>query len=188
MKVGIISLSFGIGKDGPGLSNSDLANSVERLLTNLQQSHGGLDDVKVALQWEISAETIIRPQELTRTSCCLVQTVYGEAGQYLNSDMIIDAAKERLADADEIYIVAMPFLHSWFCKRLAEKAGFRNVKVYNERKIRFDRESLQWWTRGPIRLIVYSALRVFRPTKNQKSLFWDTPPEWVKQLKFEQTT
>jgi len=188
MKVGIIALSFGIGKDGPGLSNSDLANSIEWLLISLKKPPGGLSDVKAVFQWEIAAEINIRPHELTRTSSCLVKTVYGKAGQYLDSATVIAEAKEPLADADEIYIVAMPFLHGWLCKRLAEKACLHNVKVYKDHKINFDLRSMQWWTRGPIRLLIYSALHmIFRSSKG-RSLFWDNPPEWVKQLKFEQTT
>lgn len=184
MKVGIIALSFGIGKNGPGLSNYDLANAIDWLCLELNQRLGSLNDVKIVAQWEIAAEIERRPEKLTRFASCLTATVFGEPNQYLGSEGVILEAKEYLDEAEETWIVAMPFLHSPFCRKLAKKHGFKNVQEYKGfRLIRFDKRSRQWWTKGKLRLLTYSILcHVLRLGRGKQNLFWDTHPKWVENL------
>lgn len=150
-KYAVLGQSFGHrGKEGPGLSNEKLIEAVrkKRFLSGMAE---------VALQHEMAA--CLTPEERVR---CLRFTVRGhrERGKYLDTNEVFSqefdwAYKNGITD---VYILTHPFIHRAMCMRLARKLGWQyGISVYKIPTgwIPFDKKSYQWWTRGPIRVIIY---------------------------------
>lgn len=86
-------------------------------------------------------------------------------GSYLDSDAVWLAARRVFHDRGVIQVipVAQPFLQRAKVKEFIRRDGFE-VVARPVGWIGFDRSrrNLQWWTRGPLRLVVYSGLRATR--------------------------
>jgi hypothetical protein len=155
----ILGLSCGYRRVGnismPGESNKALARVVdkEQLLK---------PDLQSILQWEIAEHVLRKP--------VLVIREHRVKGKHLDSDEVIAQAMEYAKKNSYwvIYLVTHPFLHRFLCKRLFKKmAPDFWVKVVKTGWIPFDKESEQWHTRGPIRCLVYTVLRVLTGRKGR---------------------
>jgi hypothetical protein len=156
--IGIVAFSFGL-EDGfePSICNVRLAQNVERLY----REHQG--DCIVVAQWEIALE-------LFRLSIPVHYTVERTPGVYLDSEAVMQAADPifKQMDVTGVIPVANPFVHLVKCKRLVKKAGFKLLPA-RIGHIGFNKNSDQTWTRGRIRLIVFSAAQVLFGLKGKPS-------------------
>jgi hypothetical protein len=112
----------------------------------------------VVLQWEIGldhdmfARTGILPD--------LVVEKHRELGKYLDSDEVIAQAIPLFKRQGVTKVISVAqWLQNFKCRALLKKAGFQVLPV-KIGKIGFCKESLQWWTRGPIRLVIYTIKQI----------------------------
>lgn len=146
---GMIVYSFALRDDEPGPCNINTAFEANRIYN---QEAG---EICVVSQWEV-ARALDRfcPVPIAR-----VVREHRVKGAYLDSGEVTEQAAEvfRAVGVKEIIIVANPFMHLQYCRYLVCRKGFRVLK----RRIRwigFDRQSIQWETRGPIRALAYTAI------------------------------
>ncbi len=149
----LLGLSFGlIGKE-PGLSNRHLAKIIDR-----EQAQD--DELEAILQWEIAS--------CTKKAPVLKVTKHRILGEYLDSEGVIVQAVEWLQNqrpkVKVIKLVAQPFLHRFKCKKLIASYGF-DVKTVKTGWVPFDNRSDQWYTRGPLRTLLYAVLQVLTGRK-----------------------
>ena len=140
--LGMIAFSYGLTRLEPYRANALLAMEATRI--RLAERH----DVKVAAQWEVA---------LGMDNVDLVIGPYLTA--YLDSTAVISEAKSRLFEPlgiTEVIPIAQTFLHYRSVCGQLEAAGLTVVKRPIQ-KTRHTTESLQWWTRGPMRLSLYAA-------------------------------
>jgi hypothetical protein len=83
-------------------------------------------------------------------------------GSYLDSDIVWGTARRVFEQhgISEVIPVAQPFLQMTKVRQLIKSDGF----VVLDRPVGtvgFDRQSTQWWTRGPLRLLWYAILQQF---------------------------
>lgn len=150
--LGVVAFSFAYrGPDGePNPCNVRLAKAVERTLDAVTA------DVVLVAQWEVS-------RVLRRTSISVDHTVEQPAdGSYLSSEQVWAEARDlfRAKGVQTVVPVAAPFLQMFKVKNLIRAAGFR-VETHRIGHVGFDRSrlNLQWWTRGPVRLVLYALLQ-----------------------------
>lgn len=151
-KIAIVGFSFALAEIEPNICNISLAEEIKRI-AEIKRLQGY--EVCIVSQWEISEalkNTVNFKPNLT---------VYKDGEKYLSSDYVVNKsliyAQER--NIKDIIIIANPFIHLFFCRRLFKKSGF-NVLKEKIKWIGFYKKSIQWWTRGPIRLLVYIILIV----------------------------
>jgi len=79
---------------------------------------------------------------------------------YLDSEEITSQATPLFLrhGITKVIPVANPFLHLFKCKKLIRRAGFVSLSR-RVGWVGFYKNSLQWYTRGPIRLLAYAALQ-----------------------------
>ncbi|MEI7513617.1 MAG: hypothetical protein WCJ74_03290 [bacterium] len=146
MKV-VFACSFGSGR-----ANFRLAEAAERIVTKEETK------CVIIAQWEVA-------RELEKQNIPILHVVEpNTSGAYLDTIDVWNEAKICLAlyDAVEIIIVAQPFIHGIYIERMIEKDGYQVCHKYDREigRIGFDSESQQWWTRGPLRMILYVLLSV----------------------------
>lgn len=147
--LGIVAFSFANrGPEGePNPCNQRLAEAVRR--------SANCDTVIVA-QWEVA-------RALASVGVPVDHVVeQADEGSYLDSETVWAAASRIFHSRHvlDVFPVAQPFLQYPKVKLLIRNDGFR----LSSRKVGwvgFDRSNRnrQWWTRGPIRLMVYSVLQ-----------------------------
>lgn len=147
----ILGLSFGFKKDGPGFSNEALAEVIDR-----EQIKN--PDTPSILHLEIAACVKRRP--------LFMISRHRKYGQNLDSEEAIDQAISyaRKRGFSVIKLVAHPFLHRQKCWSLLKKYGIK-VKIVKTGWIPFDKDSEQWYTRGPVRCLLYAFLQFFTGRK-----------------------
>ena len=152
LREAILGLSFGIKKSGHTKSNKALAGVVERVFDK--------KGLQVILQKEL-AECVDFPLSL-------VIKEHRIKGQYLDSDEVIAQAIIYLKanKINSVWLIAHPLLQRTKCRILLKKSGFK-VRIPRTGKIPFDKDSLQWWTRGPLRTLVYAILQKFTGRKGR---------------------
>jgi len=125
-----------------------LANEVQRLIKE------AVGPVLVVVQWEIN---LALPLGTVGYSVIEHRT----PDEYLDSEEVMAQATEvfRKNGITEVIVVAQPFLQLTKCRKLARNTGFTVIKK-KIRRIGFYKDSSQWWTRGPIRLLTYAVLQV----------------------------
>lgn len=150
MRIGLIAYSFALGKTEPNPCNVRLARAVERIVR--EEAVKG-NEVIVVAQWEVALALSRKPS--------LVVYEHRQKGMYLDSEEVT-AQAVSLFEAwkiTEVIPVANPFLQLFKCRKLVRNVGLTPLR----RRIGwigFDKESLQWWTRGPVRLLTGTALHV----------------------------
>jgi len=148
LKVGIVGFSFGLAEKEPNPCNVRLAEETNRIL---QEELDKGNEVVAVVQWEIAKALEgleLRPDHV----------VNPKEGIYLNSDMVMAEAASVFKEQGitEAVVVANPFLHLAACQVLVRKKGFTILKRRINR-IGFYKESLQWWTRSPLNLVLYAV-------------------------------
>lgn len=116
----------------------------------------------IVAQWEIMLNNFLEP----KIEPILVVEKHREEGEYLNSEEIIAQAIPvfRALGITKIISIAQ-WLQNFKCRALLKRAGFEIIPLrkflsWKTRKIGFCKNSLQWWTHGPIQLMVYTALQI----------------------------
>ncbi len=150
----VLAQSFGRRKEGPGLSNETLARIAFYTSIISDSVH-----LPLILQWEINScfPAAGRTGVIRR---------HRQAGKYLDTREMLAQAWEICQKPKGVYflpgvpinmpwkkaiIVAHPD-HMWRVMRTAEKIGFE-VMVADTSSVPYDKESVQWWTRGQARFI-----------------------------------
>lgn len=159
-KIGIIAFSFALTQDEvnkrfPNQCNKTLARITRILTRNILTTR---NVPVVVLQWEIGldydmfARTGVLPD--------LIVEKHRELGKYLDSEEIIAQAIPLFKHEGVTKVISVAqWLQNFKCRALLKKAGFQVLPV-KIGKIGFCKDSLQWWTRGPIRLVIYTVLQV----------------------------
>jgi hypothetical protein len=146
---GLVVFSFALRGENrePNPCNVRLAAAVEHIIRHEN------DRVLVVAQWEVARAL---PGWI-----CVTQVVepYTD-GSYLDSEGVWTKAAEAFeaAGVEVVIPVAQPFLHLTKIKQLVRQSGFKLDKRHIG-WIGFDKQSLQWWTRGPVRTLVYALLQ-----------------------------
>lgn len=147
--IGIIALSYTLGKNEPGSCNLRLADEINRLADELR---GEGHEVFIGVQWEVA----LAPS-LQRYDWC----VRPKLDSYLSSKDVIDEVKANLLDPlgiTEVVPVVQPFLQSIAVERHIERAGLTVVhRPINN--IGHDKKSLQPWTHSAVALVWYAGLQ-----------------------------
>jgi hypothetical protein len=143
---GLVAFSFALGAKEPNPCNMRLALAVKRII-DAEEGR-----ILIVAQWEVALA-------LEQCGVKAHHTIYQEQGVYLDSHMVMEQAASWLHDCGvtEVIPVAQPFLHLILCQKLVRQHGFILLKR-KIGKIGFYRSSLQWWTRGPVRLLFCTAL------------------------------
>lgn len=96
----------------------------------------------------------------------LVVEKHRKEGEYLDSEEIIAQAIPVLKARGITKVISIAqWLQNFKYRALLKKAGFEIIPLrkflsWKTRKIGFCKDSLQWWTRGPIRLVIYTILQI----------------------------
>jgi hypothetical protein len=147
--LGIVSFSFGLRRpdEEPGPCNARLASATRRVL-------GETGPAVLVSQWEVARAL---PAGLPAH---VVEQPAG--GPYLDTERVWSAAAPLLRDAGvtRVVAVAQPLLHRAKAHRLVRRDGFEPVRA-RVGWIGFDSSvrNTQWWTRGPLRLLLYALLQ-----------------------------
>ncbi len=148
--LGVVAFSFGLRDPDqePNPCNRRLAGATARIV---QQSPG---PVVLVAQWEVA-------RALPPT---MPVHVVGDppGGGYLDTERVWQAAAPvlRRAGVRRVMAVAQPVLHRAKVHRLIKADGFEPLHA-PVGWIGFDSSGLnrQWWTRGPLRLVLYALLQ-----------------------------
>lgn len=160
MARGMVAWSSGSGsksaKKEQNPCNVSLALEAYRIFTEEQQNTG--DKVIMVAQWEVAAG--LRAALGLHLYAPYVVEKHRQTGEYLDSREVMAQAADifRGCGITEVIVVANPFLHLYACRQIVHEFGFTPIK----RKVRwigFCKDSLQWWTRGPIRCLAYSVMQ-----------------------------
>ena len=145
---GLVAFSFGLGKNEPNRCNRRLAGAVRFIVAGERES------VLVISQWEIT-------KALKSIPIAYVVKKHRIRGRYLDSEEVMAQAAKILRKhrITEVIPVANPFLHLIKCRALVRKEGFEPLKR-EIGWIGFYPESIQWWTRGPFRFLLYVILQI----------------------------
>jgi len=154
---GMVIWSFALRENEPSPCNIRLAEAVKRIL------EAEPDDLVIISQWEVAKKLQEDGIEIYR----IIEPF--SDGSYLDSTDIWEVARRCFSKmgVEEIIGVANPFIHGYVVERMIKKDGFAYVSShdYLVGKVGFDRLSLQWWTRGPIRFLIYAVLKALHLAK-----------------------
>lgn len=154
MARGMVAWSFALAGKEPNPCNALLGIEAYRLLKEEQKNTG--EEVVLVAQWEVAAAF----REIIGFSAAYVVEKHRLDGEYLDSEEVMAQAAAIFRDhgITEVIPVANPFLHLFACHRIIRESGLTPIK----RKVRwigFYKDSLQWWTRGPIRCLAYAVMQ-----------------------------
>lgn len=148
--LGVVAFSFGLRdrSEEPGPCNRRLARATQELVARASEP------VVVVAQWEVA---LALPASLP------VHVVdHAPDGRYLDTERVWGLAAPVLqrAGVHRVVPVAQPVLHRAKASRLIRRDGFEPVRR-PVGWIGFDssRRNTQWWTRGPLRLVLYALLQ-----------------------------
>lgn len=153
--IGLVAFSFGLRWEEPSICNRRLAIEVWRIV--LEEEKRGYC-VLVVAQWEVAAALKKLPVPLA-----YIVERHHITGAYLDSREVMAQAADVFGQYSvrEVVPVANPFVHLRYCRSLVREYGFIPMERVI-RRIGFDKDSLQWWTRGPVRYAAYAAFRAIQ--------------------------
>lgn len=145
--IGVVVFSFALAKNEPNPCNRRLAKITTKIVLGATK----IGTAILVAQWEVALGLHGVKPEL------IVNRI---ADEYLDSEDVMERASECFKNHNitKVIVVANPFLHLYKCKKLAKQAGFEVLKQKIP-WVGFYRDSLQWWTRGPMRLFLYAILQ-----------------------------
>jgi len=158
--IGIIAFSFAltqneVDKKLPNQCNKTLARITRIFARNIMVTR---NLPIIVLQWEIGLD-----HDMFAKTCVLPDLVvekHREFGKYLDSEEVIAQAIPLFKHEGVTKVISVAqWLENFRCRALLKKAGFQVLPV-KIGKIGFCKESLQWWTRGPIRLVIYTIKQI----------------------------
>lgn len=148
--LGVVAFSFGLRRpeEEPNPCNVRLARATQRVLDQAAAPVVLVSqwEVALALPSSVTAHVVERPVD----------------GRYLDTERVWAQAAPvlRQAGVHRVVAVAQPLLHRAKAHRLIRRDGFEPVPLRLGR-IGFDssHRNTQWWTRGPLRLLLYALLQ-----------------------------
>jgi len=152
--VGIVVFSFGSrGSDlEPGPLNERLGRAVADIASNVNSSFF------IVAQWEVARALVS-----LGIDCEIVDS---DSESYLDTETVWTHAQRSFREIGvrSVIPVAQPFLHLSAVRYLIARDHRFIVQAQPVPFIGWDRSSLnrQWWTRGPVRFLCYSVLRLAR--------------------------
>lgn len=148
--LGVVAFSFGLRgpEEEPNPCNVRLARATRRVLDE------AATPIVLVSQWEVA---------LALPSSATAHVVKAPVdGRYLDTDRVWAEAAPvlRQAGVRRVVAVAQPLLHRAKAHRLIRRDGFEPVRP-RIAWIGFDSSArnTQWWTRGPLRLLLYAVLQ-----------------------------
>lgn len=160
---GMVVFSFALRSEPeePSPCNKRLARAAEHI-NDIMTVRG--DRPLIVAQWETA-----RQLEMDGYGVAHIVRLLPD-GRFLGSEEVWEEAREvfKAAGITTVVLVAHPFLHLRKVRWLAEADGF-TVETHPVRGIGFDRKSMQWWTRGPLRLTWYAARQLWRVRRQIRS-------------------
>lgn len=143
--IGVVVFSFSEREEEPSPCNRRLARAAERII------RAEARPVIVVSQWETTLQLEADGIEVYWSVELLSD------GSYLDSDTVWAEACKAFREYNVVDVIPIchPFLHMHKVRRLIEGDGF-TVLRRPIGHIGFDRHSLQPWTRGPVRLLIYA--------------------------------
>lgn len=156
--IGIVVFSFALRADElePNPCNARLGLMVRDTLDEHDQA------MYVVAQWEVAIA-------LERLGVKVHSIVERPAnGTYLDSNLVWASAEKffKSVGVSTVIPVAQPFLQLRRVKQLIASSSDFRIKEILVHPIGFDnhKENLQWWTKGPTRLLLYSVLKLVKST------------------------
>lgn len=154
-RIGVIALSFALEPEKePNPCNKAMAREYERVIKLLrEQGH----KVFGVCQWEVNLAV------KDKTGLVKVVAKHRDGNSYLDSDEVIMQANEAFkanGRVDEVVIIGNPWIHLQGAQSRAKTYGLKVRRIWIH-WIGFDKNSIQWQTRGPIRAFLYTVIRVF---------------------------
>lgn len=157
MATGIVALSFAKRIVEPNPVNRRLAAITDSIDDELQS---GGEMTMIVAQWEIALALPVQPQRIVRPEDARPKP---DGSTYLDSQDVLDKAFEifRLYEITDVVVIANRFIHRRVVESMVRSAGFKVVKAKIP-TVGFDSssENLQWWCKGPVRMIIYSGIQV----------------------------
>jgi hypothetical protein len=150
--VGIVVFSFGSrGPDlEPGPCNERLGRAVAGIVSNESSSFF------IVAQWEVA-----RALASLGIDC---EAVNPDTESYLDTETVWAHAQKSFREigVGSVIPVAQPFLHLFAVRRLIAQDHRFSVQARPIPFIGWDSSPVnrQWWTKGPVRFLFYSALRL----------------------------
>ncbi|MEK7659466.1 MAG: hypothetical protein AAB338_02335 [Patescibacteria group bacterium] len=149
----MIVFAFALRRIGQSPCNIRLAQAAKRIIDEA-------DDTIVVV---VQRTTAIALRELGISVKHIIERRPGYEG---SEEVVRQAARVfRQKGIKEVILVAQPFLQLTKCIQLVRKAGFRTPSFWKLCRmigwIGFDRQSVQPWTRGPVRLVFYTFRQMF---------------------------
>jgi hypothetical protein len=150
----VVAFSFGMRGQShePNPCNVRLARAAERIIRDEPASTLLISQWEIARQLsldEVHVDQVVRPSS---------------DREYLDTSEVWNQALEtmRREKVETAIPVAQPFLHRHKIRKMIRDSG---IAVERRRIgwIGFDSSeaNLQWWTKGPVRLLAYSIMQVF---------------------------
>ena len=150
---GMIVFSFAWRRDGQSLCNVRLAQAAQRIID------GTNEEVVVVAQRTTAA--VLRRLRISVTHVIEKRPGYEGSEEVVRQAAVIFGRQ----GVREVIPVAQPILQLTKCIQLVRKAGFRTPSFWKLCRmigwIGFDRKSVQPWTRGPVRLVLYTMRQMF---------------------------
>jgi len=159
---GMIVFSFGWRRNDYSHCNIRLARSAFRIVAETET-----DEPLVVLFQRTVAEATEVLGILPLPDPILNFYVADKRPGYEGSEEVVRQAAEifRKHGITEVLPIAQPVLQLTKCVQLVRKAGFRTPSFWKLCRmigwIGFDRKSVQPWTRGPVRLVLYTMRQMF---------------------------
>lgn len=160
MRVGVLVLSFAKREDRlePNPVNIALAEVADEIIIRLLENG---DEPIVVAQYETDRAMLFRPAYVVTPDDASLKP---NGTYYLDSADVIrlGSAEFKSRGARYVVVVANPWIHLPICRALVKKQGFWIVRQYKIPPVGFDNSeyNLQWWFKGPIRLLAYTGLQV----------------------------
>lgn len=174
VKIGIVALSFGKVRQQADFDpiNYALSGFVKeahkdivtwRLILKGKPPSTSATETIIVAQQEIARYLIDYPGLDLRIVTDAHASPKDNGQIYLDTQDVINEAFRifRSENVREVIVVAHPFLHAWLARRLVRQMGFINHEFRVDRQMGFDssRNNLQWWSRGPLRFLVYLSIQ-----------------------------
>lgn len=158
---GMIVYSFAWRKRGNSPCNVRLARAAKRII----KSH----DKEVVVFAQRTTAAVLRE---IGVECHVTKKKPGYEGSEEPTRQAVELFRAK--GITEVIVVANPFLHLFKCIQLVQKEGFKTLSFWELAEmigwIGFDRKSEQPGTRGPLRLVYYTAKQIltgYRPPVEQ---------------------
>lgn len=160
-EVGVLAFSFSQTQEELDKKRANPCNRNIAVMLSCLASRKDIN-FSIVAQWEIMLNNFLEP----KIKPVLVVEKHRKEGEYLDSEEVIAQAIPILKARGITKVISIAqWLQNFKCRALLKKAGFEIIPLRKflsrkTRKIGFCKGSLQWWTSGPIQLVIYTVLQI----------------------------